>query len=291
MGTITNPEAQSADDAIVVFHDESGDFGHDDWVVLGLLWVRQDDVAELAAELGARREADTGEIHFYRFPRNFGGAFGAAARTARAWFDLWRDEWGRRVWFNALAINRRHARYDGVRIGRPEQAYNAFTAMALRAGLAAFFRGVPSLALAIRSDARSGRAAGLAAPTERDAFAAALRQALAPDGATGGMPVVTLDEAGVRMVDGQRVGDAFTPEQDLLQLTDLLLGAVGTAIEPRATAATKRHFAREIARAMREVRVAPRPDALGLHGRFLVHYFPGPDGRLTTEGPIGVLAE
>lgn len=279
-------EADTPPAEIAVFHDESGDFGHDDWVFLGLLWVRREDIAALASELRALRDGFGGEIHFYRFPRNFGGEYGAAACTARMWFERWRDDWGLRTWCNVLAVNRRHALYDGVRFGRPERAYLHFTALALRAGLAAFLRDQPAAPLTIWSDERSGRASGVDASPGADAFAAALRQALAADAATG--PAIDLDDSRVHTLSGERAGPAFTPEQELLQLTDLLLGAVGTAIEPRATAATKRHFARELAPIMEDVRVAPRPRSFGLHGRFLVSYFPGSDGQLTSDGPIGV---
>lgn len=288
------PEQDTPTAAIAVFHDESGDFGHDDWVFLGLLWVPRADVAALAADLRALREGFGGEIHFYRFPRNFGGEYGAAARTARAWFERWRDDWGRRMWFNVLAVNRRHTLYDGVRFGRPDRAYLHFTALALRTGLAAFFRDTPAASLAIWSDERSGRSSGVEASPGADAFANALVQelvqSLAEDGATSNATgaAMCLDGGSVRTLSGERAGAAFTPEQELLQLTDLLLGAAGTAIDPRATAATKRHFARELALVMEDVRVAPRPSSFGLHGHFLVSYFPGPDGRLTGDGPIGV---
>lgn len=284
-----SPEASTLPSEIAVFHDESGDFGHDDWVFLGLLWVRRADVAELAAELGTLRDGFVGEIHFYRFPRNFGGEFGAAARTARAWFERWRVGWGQRTWFNVLAVNRRHTLYDGVRFGRPERAYLHFTTLALRTGLAAFFRDLPAVSLAIWSDERSGRASGVETQAGAGAFAAALGHALAADGAGGS--AIELEESHVRTLSGERSGPAFMPEQELLQLNDLLLGATGTAVAPRATSATKRHFARELAPIMEDVRMAPRPRSFGLHGRFLVSYFPGPDGRLTSDGPIGVRVE
>ena len=102
---------------------------------------------------------------------------------------------------------------------------------------------------------------------------------------------VMVNDADVHTLSGVRVDPDFAPEQELLQLTDLLLGAAGTAIDPRATAATKRHFAREMALVMEDVRVAARPRSFGLHGRFLTTYFPGFDGRLSGDGPIGVRVE
>ena len=278
---------------IAVFHDESSDFGHGEWVFTGLLWVRREDMSALAGDLKARRGEHAGEVHFYRFPRNFGGSYGAAARTARAWFELWRADWSHRTWFNALAVNRRHLMYDHTRFGRPEQAYNHFTALAVTTGLAAHFKEHALVRLAVYSDERTGRAddapadAAVRDAFARDAFARALRGALADTAAEGHAgPRVTPPESPVHSLSGRSGVGPFAAEQELLQLTDLLLGAVSTAVAPQSRAATKLWFAREVARVMEDVRRPAHAGTLGLRGRFLVSYFPDYAGRLYHDGPI-----
>jgi hypothetical protein len=280
-------QQQPAPPDIAVFHDESGDFGHGEWVYTGLLWVRREDVRALVGDLQTRRGGHAGEIHFYRFPRNFGGSYGAAARTARAWFELWLADWAHRTWFTALAVNRRHLLYDHTRFGRPERAYNHFTALAVTTGLAAHFKGRESVRLAVYSDERTGRGDDAPADaTRRDAFAGALRGALADTAAEGHAgPRVAPLEVPIHYLSG-RSGGPFAAEQELLQLTDLLLGAVSTAIAPQSRAATKLWFAREIARVMEDVRQPPHARSFGLRGRFVVSYFPDYAGHLYDDGPI-----
>jgi hypothetical protein len=167
-------------------------------------------------------------------------------------------------------------------------AYNHFTALALETGLARFFKGSGVLRLAVFSDERSGhvQAAAGAAPRS-DGFARALRLALAAAAARGyGGPRVAA-QMPVSRLSGD-AGGAFTPEQELLQLTDLLLGAASTAIAPQTVAATKRWFGRRMADVMEDVRRPAGPKSLGLRGRVLVSYFPDPLGRIYHDGPIGI---
>lgn len=274
--------------SVAVFHDESGDFGHGEWVFIGLLWVRREDIGDLATELQSLRGSYAGEVHFYRFPRNFGGSYGGAARTAQVWFERWRADWARRTWFNALAINRRHLKYDHAWFGRPQQAYDHFTAVALQVGLGAFFQECDTVALAVYSDERSGRANNAPdAASGSDTLSAALQRALL-DAATpeSSTPPLAPPEVPVAYLSCQSRDGLFSPEQELLQLTDLLVGAVSTAVAPRSRAPTKLWFAREMAKVMEDVRQPPRPQSFGLHSRFLVSYFPDYAGRLYNDGPI-----
>jgi hypothetical protein len=92
----------------------------------------------------------------------------------------------------------------------------------------------------------------------------------------------------VRCLSCAAIGEAYTPEQELLQLTDLLLGATSTAILPRGVAATKLWFAREMARLMEQVRRPADERAPGPHGHLMVSYFPDPVGRVYQDGQIGL---
>ena len=274
---------------ILAFQDESGDFGHGEWVSLGVLWVQREDVESLGAALRALRADRAGEVHFYRFPRNFGGDYGAAARTAQAWFERWRDTWARRTWFSVLAINRRHLRYDRARYARPADAYPHFAAWAVRRGLAAFFGEHEAIRFEMVCDARSGDGGDGAEASVLSRLAAAIDNAIS-DAASHGdaAPRLAPTDVAVRSSGAHAAGGLFSAEQELLQLTDLLLGAVSTAIFPRTVAATKLWFAREMARVIQSARQSARPDAPDVRGRVLVDYYPDPRGRLYRDGPLGI---
>lgn len=296
------PDATPVGPALRVFHDESGDFGHGEWAFVGMLWVRRAEVAALGRELAALREPGAGEVHFYRFPRGFGGSFGATARTAQAWFEHWRGPWLRRVWFNALAVNRHHPRYDAQALSRPEVAYQHVSGLCLRTGLRAFFAREAGVSLEVCSDERAGMgeghgaapgtAAGPRTQTLSDALSAAVTVTVTPGaseaGASGGGPLVAPLPIPTRSMSSALAGAGYDDEQELLQLTDLLLGAVSTAILPRGVAATKLWFAREMARLMEQIRRPAGEGAPGAHGHLLVSYFPDPVGRIYHDGQIGL---
>ncbi|MBM4141332.1 MAG: hypothetical protein FJ242_07610 [Nitrospira sp.] len=80
----------------------------------------------------------------------------------------------------------------------------------------------------------------------------------------------------------------FTPEQELLQLTDLLLGSVASAIEPKSERETKQWFAKNIALLMEDIRKKPWKQEYRLHRKFSVSYFPDADGAIYNDGLIGI---
>lgn len=274
---------------LTVYQDESGDFGHGDWAFIGLLWVPRDRIEPLAEALREAREGFAGEAHFYRFARNFQGEYGAGARTGRAWLERWLAEWRHETWLTTLAVNRRHLLYPAARFHGSEDAYNQFAAQALSRGLAWHFAGAPAVTLDVCSDTRSLPTVGGGTPGEPLRLAEALRERLAAsDQPRMTSPTVTWDQPPVRFA-GERVGDRpFSADEELLQLTDVLLGAVATAIFPRSRAATKLHLAREMARLMDELRRPPREETAAIRRRARILYYPDADGGYTTDGPVGL---
>lgn len=275
---------------VTVYQDESGDFGHGDWAFIGLLWVPRDRIEPLVGALREARAGFAGEVHFYRFARNFQGEYGAGARTGRAWLERWLAEWRHETWLTALAVNRRHALYPSARFHGSEDAYNHFTAEALARGLAWHFAGAKTVALDVCSDARSLPASdGQRSSGEPSRFIEALRERMAASGQPSGTgPTVIWEQPPARFA-GERIGDRpFSADEELLQLTDLLLGAVATAIAPRSRTAAKLHLAREMARLMDELRRPPRDETVSLRRRVRILYYPNADGGYTTSGPVGL---
>jgi hypothetical protein len=118
------------------------------------------------------------------------------------------------------------------------------------------------------------------------ALAAALSAAAV--GIERGQPRVAPLPIPVRGMSSTLVCAEFSQEQELLQLTDLLLGAVSTAILPRGVAATKLWFAREMARMMEQLRQPADERTPGAQGHLLVSYFPDPLGRVYRDGQLGI---
>lgn len=203
----------------IVFHDES--IPNKRWLLIGLSFVDAGIACHVRQVLHQAREKEGyyGEIHFCKLPGSFGGDFGGKARVARRWMKVYQNGLVDMAFFSCLAVDRHSRAYDHRRFTRDFHAYNRFTAMALKAGIAWHLRPLNLDALTIHfvSDAkdrvsRPGHEmvdnfeAYLPYRAELDSF---LAQA-------GGRsyPQVTM-----------RLELCDSSKEDLLQLTDLLLGA------------------------------------------------------------------
>ena len=270
---------------ILVFHDESGDYGRDDWVFTGLLWLNEERLEELGKALKLARGDYQGEIHFADLPASFHGGFAADARIARKWMTTFKTQWAYQSWFNVLALNRRHPGYEHRRFTRSFHSYNRFTAMAMKGGLAWHFGDVPSLQLRVFSDEKSRRPQGLLGDgVTTDNFERYLETQLPEATHKYKGPRVKLAEP-VNCLGCPETGP-FGAEHEVLQLVDLLLGSVATAVEPRSNRPTKLWFGREISGLIRDTRLEPWRQRYGLHRRFSVSYFPDHQGRVHAEGQL-----
>ncbi len=218
---------------VSVFHDESGNISCDKWFFSGLFWIQNKYVQKLTMALrDARKKEDnySGEIHFHKLPKMFVGQYGSRARVARRWFLLWRDYFSDKSYFNVLAINKYHPRYDRSRFGKDFHAYNRFTAIALKSGLAWFLKDYESIELTIFSDEKIRRPHGLIGDgVNTDNFESYLLKRIAEDTSDYKGPKVKLSEP-IKCISCSKNG-TYSPEEELIQFTDLLLGTVVSAVE------------------------------------------------------------
>lgn len=272
---------------IRVFHDESGVYGRDDWVFTGLLWLPEEQARKIDEALKQARGDYLGEIHFSDLPASFDGDFAADARVARKWMNIFKEKWACRTWFNVLAINRKHSKYEHHRFTQDFHAYNRFTAMALKAGLAWHFNDVASLQLKIYSDEKSRRPQGLLGDgVTTDNFEQYLTNRLLEDTQKYKGPKVKLVEP-VHCLSCPETGP-FAAEQEALQLADLLLGSVATAVDPKSDRPTKLWFGKEISTLIQDTRLEPWKQRCGLNRRFSVSYFPDNNGCIYTDGQLKI---
>jgi len=278
---------------VCVFHDESGDYGHSHWVFTGLFWVRRKDVSGVVKSLHAirRRENYWGEIHLNALPKSFEGEYGAKARVARGWFETWADELAGKTWFNVLAVQRNHPKYEHKRFAKDFHAYNRFTAMALKAGLAWHFKNHSHVRLWVYSDNKTRRPGGILGDgIETDNFEDYIAHKLVQDTMFYKGPPVSLG-AMPKCLEFPSDFTSARPEHELLCLCDVLLGSVAGAIYPNSKQPTKQWFAKQAARLIQDVRRTPWEQEMDLHRRFSVSYFPNKNGLIYADGPIDILAE
>ena len=120
-----------------VFHDESEP--RKSWLFIGLLFVPRYREHKVLDILQDRRDQENyaGEIHFSALPAKFQGKYGAKARVARSWLQAYPGicEDAR---FTCLVVHRASPKFDHKRFSEDFHAYNRFTAMAIKAGIAWF---------------------------------------------------------------------------------------------------------------------------------------------------------
>lgn len=265
-----------------VFHDES--LPNKRWLLIGLLFVEERNLDEVRGVLQEhrRRENYFGEIHFSKLPSSFGGAGGPKARTARAWLKAYESGLFEKAFFSALAVDRQSPAYDHRRFPRDFHAYNRFTAMALKAGIAWHLGplSLDQLELRLVSDAkdRSTRPDNAMIDNFEDylPYRAELDSLFAQ--AEGkSFPSLKME---VHLEDSAK--------EDLLQLTDLLLGATQMALVAGSNRATKRALGELVVRWYEDTKQVPWKQRLGLHRKFNLWAFPDTNGRAYNDLPLAL---
>jgi len=279
---------------IAVYHDESGTFGCDRWCLIGLLWVNCDAQDKVVWQLMEIREKHSywGEIHFHDLPGSFGGEYGSDARVARDWLHLYIAELSNTIWFNALAVDTQHKVYTPARFAHGFHAYNRFSAMALYAGLKWHFPGAQRICLKIYSDEKARRPGGILGDGIRtDNFEEYVCNRLKADVLRDSRAPEVVIEGPIRPVriPQHRTKVDIKPEEEIMQLCDLILGCVSSAICMRSKTRTKTWFAKAIAPMIRESREPPWKQDPRLYRRFSVSYFPDDRGQVYNDGQLKVI--
>ncbi len=266
--------SQRRSDTYLVFHDES--MPNKRWFLIGLSFIKESDVSTAYELLKKEREKESyfGEIHFSDLPKSFGGKYGSKARVARAWIQLFESGLSNIIHFSCLAVDRQSPAYDHRRFKHDFHEYNRFTAMALKAGIAWHLgrNNLDEVKIKFISDGKyriSRPDKGIVDNFEYyivyravlDSFIQVVKGKEYPD---------------VRVVELKTKNSS---EDDLLQFTDLLLGATQMALTACSKRPVKRELGRYVVRWCYDLRNPPWQQQYSLHRKYNLWVFPDRDGK------------
>lgn len=267
----------------VVFHDESEPVPNRGWLLIGLLFVNKKSQPKVEKELRFHRQQENffREIHFSELPKTFGGKFGAKARVARRWMEAYQNGLCEDARFTCLAVNRSSPVFNHKRFTFNYHAYNRFTAMAVKAGVSYLLQPLDcdEISLSIISDGKDRRSR----PDQRFAGTSDNFEEYIPYR-------VELDswlaqQRGVRYptVSVQDLQVISSEKSDLLQFTDLLLGATQEALMGLSKRPVKQELGRMVVRWYGDLRKPPWEQYYNMHRKFDVWGFPDKGGRPFNE--------
>ncbi|GIW52371.1 MAG: hypothetical protein KatS3mg081_1726 [Gemmatimonadales bacterium] len=257
----------------LVFHDES--IPNKRWLLIGLSFCRKDDIGGVRDLLRVARRTESyfGEIHFSGLPKSFDGSYGAKARVARAWMQAFEGGLAGILNFSVLAVDRHSPAYEHRRFTEDFHAYNRFTAMALKAGIAWHIgpKNLDRVNIEFISDAKDRATRpdqGMVDNFEDYLPYRAELDSFLSESSGRSFPAVKLT---VQLQD--------SAQDDLLQFTDLLLGASQMALVGASSRPVKRKLGEFVVRWFQDVQQPPWRQQYGLHRRFSLWAFPDEEGR------------
>lgn len=260
-----------------VYHDESEPQPNKSWLLIGLLFVNLKKFSNVLDVLSYHRKQESyfGEIHFCELPNSFNGEFGAKARVARAWINDYQNGLFQDAHFSCLAVNRNSPRFEHKRFSKAYHIYNRFTAMAIKAGISWMLvpYGFDQITLTLVSDGKDRKSRpdqGLV-----DNFEAYIPYRVEIDNL---LKRLTEDQTYPSLIMNP-VRIVRSDQDDLLQLTDILLGAIQSALIKSSIRPTKQYFASRICNWYEDLQKPPRQQNYKMHRKFNLWGFPDHQGK------------
>ena len=261
----------------VVFHDESEPVANKGWLLIGLLFVKEEDFQGVEERLKYYRKKENydGEVHFCKLPKSFGGDFGSKARLAREWMKAYQESVKNDALFTCLAVNRASPRFEYRRFKENFHVYNRFTAMAIKAGVSRLLHPLnyEFIELKIVSDGKNRKSRPDQGIT--DNFEEYLPYRVELDNFIVNLtnkrshPIVKIREIQTISSDGN----------DLIQLTDLLLGSIQASILGLSNRPVKRELARMVSSWYYDLQLPYRKQQYKMYRKFNIWGFPDDHGR------------
>lgn len=268
-----HPIRKQAD--FLAFHDESEPVANKGWLLIGVLFVQQNKRPHVEQILQYHRQKEnySGEIHFCQLPKSFGGEYGAKARVARRWMKAYQDGLFQDALFTCLAVDR--AMLNPDRFNRDYHIYNRFTAMAIKGGISYLLAPLEyeSITLTFISDGRSRKSK----PDQNmvDNFEEYLPYRVELDNfikkqtSQQRYPSLTMNR--VEVIDSQNC--------NLIQLTDLLLGAVQSALMGISKRPVKQELGRMVVHWYQDLQKPRWQRQYNMNRKFSLWGFPDKNGK------------
>ena len=80
----------------------------------------------------------------------------------------------------------------------------------------------------------------------------------------------------------------YSAEEELLQLTDILVGSIASAVEAKSRQKTKLWFGNEITKFIDDIKLKPWEQVYKLHRKFSVSFFPDDQGLVSNTTEIKI---
>jgi len=281
--------------AVHLFHDESGFTNRDRFGIHGLLAVPDLRVESIGHELAAmrRRHGYEHEVHF----KDVGGARQSqspAWRLARDWLRSTLEHFLEEARVKVFVVDMRHEEYDRTRYARPVSAYRRFAISAGKSMVAWCFRGDDVLLIRPYTDAGNPHAQ-LARKKDGTLFDSFARYVVSecvkakkvegkdfyPEDVRFVHPLVAVpsNPSKLNLETAEGLGlsvDELRVRSDFIQLIDLIVGSVGSAVRLETVNAGKVELAEQVAGYLAHTYTLPLSRALKRSRRLSVSYFPGP---------------
>src|SRR4030042_4539332 len=283
-----------------LYQDRAGVYGKDRWLIFGLLFIPADLELVILKSLRKAREDEEcwSPLHFSELPGSWGGAGKHKPRTVYKWLTLSRTLLQGVMWFHALAIDTHLPFFERDAFSKEFHVYNRFLRMALTSAIPWFFKGKNNLTIsmcfhnqtfegyALLEFGRAGQdfdnlSDYIIGESEKDMEVRHLNQPSI-------WPKVQISKSIQYLpIDPNNVEDeSLHSKCELLQLTDILIGAVPHAIDSISKSKTKLELASIVGEWMADIRLSPWEQTLGLHRRFGVSYYPNASGNTYSDGPL-----
>jgi len=284
---------------VTLFHDASGTYGQDRWLTWGFLFCRKESESVIFDMLQEARQAEKcwSPLHFADLPGSWGGKGKHKPRTVYRWLEAARLALASDIWFHTFALDARSPGFKAENFPRKFHLHNRFCRMGLMSAIPWFFKGVHKICIraffhrqtfeGIRME-EAGRA-GVDYDNLGDyIISQTVKEARDRNHSQPNLWPRVEFEGSVRFIsiDPQDEAPAYQAKCELLQLADIILGAVSQAIDGASRRKTKRELASIVGEWAADVRKEPWEQKLGLHRRFSVSYFPGARGDAYSDGPL-----
>lgn len=254
----------------------------------GLLWVDRDSIPEIIDRLQRCRDHNDyhRKMHFIKLNNNY-----KKRKMANEWFRISINLLRNRMRFYVFFVDRISRGFDCTRFPKRFHEYNRFTAIALHTSFRWFFiRDAPKVDLSFFSDGKIDRPGTDVDKTgdgiESDNFEQYLKARFQNDLKDKSHEITNMDVVKIQ-VPREPENGKFSDEEELLQLTDLLIGSSRQAFIPECTYGKCTQIRRDLGRRMwkiiEDVDKPPWEQKFGLYKRFGYGIFPGETGRMTKQ--------